>query len=175
MLPEPLHPIVVHFPMVFVVLLPISAAIALWAIRRGAAPLKGWAIPAAFAVALAGSAWVALETGEAEEEKVEAFVSEAAINEHEEAAERFLVFSGVLALVAGVGLLSGVAGRAARLVASVGTLAVLAAGIQVGAAGGRLVYEHGAAQAYVSGSASGMPMMQGGEGEEEGGEDEGDR
>jgi hypothetical protein len=168
MLPVPLHPVVVHFPMVLAVLLPISAAIALWAILRGAAPLRAWAVPAAFAVALAGSAWVALETGEAEEEKVEAFVSEAAIHEHEEAAERFLLLSGVLALVAGGGLLSGVAGKAARLVASAGTLVVLAAGIQVGAAGGALVYEHGAAQAYVNSASGGAATM--GEGEE----DEGD-
>lgn len=158
MLPNPLHPAVVHFPMALAVLLPISAAVALWAIRRGAAPLKAWAVPAAFAVALTGSAWVALQTGAGEEEKVEAFVGEAAIHEHEEAAERFLLLAGVVTLVAGVGLLSGVAGRAARLVASAGTLVVLGAGIQVGAAGGDLVYEHGAAQAYVNSSPGGAPM-----------------
>jgi hypothetical protein len=167
MLPAPLHPAVVHFPMVLAVLLPVSAALALWAIRRGAAPLKAWAVPAAFAVALTGSAWVALETGEAEEEKVEAFVGEAAIHEHEEAAERFLLLAGVVTLVAGAGLLSGVAGTAARLVASAGTLVVLAAGIQVGAAGGDLVYEHGAAQAYVGSSPTGAPVM-GEDGEREG-------
>lgn len=172
MLPEPLHPLVVHFPMAFAVLLPISAAIALWAIRRGGAPLKAWAIPAAMAVALTGSAFVALETGEAEEEKVEAFVGEAAIHEHEEAAERFLLFSGLVTLVAGVGLLSGVTGRAARLVASAGTLVVLAAGIQVGAAGGDLVYEHGAAQAYVRGAARGAPTSEISEGRETDGEED---
>jgi uncharacterized membrane protein len=169
MLPAPLHPVVVHFPMVFVVLLPIFAAVALWAIRRGAAPLKAWAVPAAFAVALAGSAWVAIETGEAEEEKVEAFVGEAAIHTHEEAAERFLLLSGVLALVAGVGLVGGVTGKAARLVAAAGTLVVLAAGIQVGAAGGDLVYEHGAGQAYVNASPANAPTA--GEAEDREGEE----
>jgi len=159
MLPEPLHPLVVHFPMAFAVLLPISAAVALWAIRRGAVPLRAWAIPAALAVALTGSAWVALQTGEAEEEKVEAFVGEAPIHEHEEAAERFLLFSGLVTLVAGFGLLSGVTGRAARLVAAAGTLVVLVTGIQVGAAGGDLVYEHGAAQAYVSSAESGSAVL----------------
>ncbi|MEQ1857030.1 MAG: hypothetical protein ABL963_11185 [Longimicrobiales bacterium] len=167
MLPVPLHPVVVHFPMVLAVLLPISAVVALWAIRRGAAPLRAWAVPAAFAVAMAGSAWLAIETGEAEEEKVEAFVPETAIHEHEEAAERFLLLSGVVALVAGAGLLGGVAGTAARLVASVGALVVLAAGIQVGAAGGALVYEHGAGQAYVNSASGGAPTM-GERGDEEG-------
>ena len=167
MVPEPLHPAVVHFPIVFAVLLPISAALALWAIRRGAAPLRAWAIPAAFALALAGSAFVALETGEAEEERVEDFVSEAAIHEHEEAAERFLLFSGLVALVAAAGLLPGAAGRASRLVASVGTIGVLVSGIQVGHAGGKLVYEQGAAQAYVHAAATGMPLSGMGEAEDE--------
>ena len=53
MLPNPLHPAVVHFPIVFMFLLPISAGVALWAIRRGANPLKAWAVPVAFALVLA--------------------------------------------------------------------------------------------------------------------------
>lgn len=153
MLPTPLHPAVVHFPIVFAVLLPLAALLALLAIRRGVAPLKAWAFPLALAVGLTGSAWVALQTGEAEEERVEAFVAESAIHEHEEAAERFLLFAGIVTLVGGVGLLSGAVGTAARLVATVGTAVVLLAGVQVGRAGGELVYEHGAAQAYVSGYA----------------------
>lgn len=159
MLPEPLHPIVVHFPMALAVLLPISAAIAWWAIRRGSAARRAWIVPTALALALTGSAWVAVQTGEREEDRVEAFVGEAPIEEHEEAAERFLLFAGLTTLVAGVGLFSGVVGRAARLVASAGTLVVLAAGIQVGAAGGDLVYEHGAADAYIGAPAHRAPTM----------------
>lgn len=168
MLPTPLHPAVVHFPIVFAVLLPVAALLALWAIRRGAAPLRAWAFPVALAVGLTGSAWVALQTGEAEEERVEAYVGEAAIHEHEEAAERFLLFAGIVTLVGGVGLLSGAVGTAARLVATAGTAVVLLAGVQVGRAGGELVYEHGAAQAYVSGSASSPYVESGGEREHEG-------
>ena len=153
MIPTPLHPAVVHFPIALAVLLPVAALVALWVIRRGAAPLEAWAVPLAMAVALTGSAWVALQTGEAEEDRVEAYVGEAAIHEHEEAAERFLLIAGVMTLVGGLGLLSGTVGNAARLVASAGAVVVLLAGVQVGSAGGRLVYEHGAAQAYVNGSA----------------------
>jgi 4-amino-4-deoxy-L-arabinose transferase-like glycosyltransferase len=153
MLPNPLHPAVVHFPMAFAVLLPISAALALWAIRRGTKPLRAWAVPVALAMALTASSWVALETGEAQEDRVEAIVGEAPLHEHEEAAERFLVLSGIVLLVAAGGLVSGTLGGAARLVATAGTLVVLVAGIQVGAAGGELVYKYGAARAYVDGSA----------------------
>jgi uncharacterized membrane protein len=155
MIPTPLHPAVVHFPIVFATLLPFVALLGLWAVRRGISPLRAWAIPAALALALTASAWVALETGEAEEDRVEAYVGEAAIHTHEEAAERFLLVAGVLALVAGAGLLSGTVGSAARLVATAGSVLVLVAGVQVGAAGGELVYEHGAAQAYVASSSSG--------------------
>jgi uncharacterized membrane protein len=148
MLPNPLHPAVVHFPIVLVVVLPLFAAGALWVIRRGGHPLRSWAIPVALSAALTLSAYLALQTGEADEERVEAVVSEAAIHQHEEAAERFLVLTGVLLLIAGAGLLPGHAGRAARLITVVGSLGVLAAGVQVGAAGGELVYRQNAASVY---------------------------
>ena len=158
MLPEPLHPALVHFPIVLAALLPIFAVGALWAIRRGASPRRAWALPLALAVALSVSAWLAVETGQAQEDRVESVVSESVLHEHEEAGERFLVLAGVLTLVAAAGLIGGTTGTAARLVGTVGTLVVLAAGVQVGAAGGALVYEHGAAQAYVGARpAAGVP------------------
>lgn len=150
MLPDPLHPIVVHFPIVLVVLLPLFAAGALVAIRRGAAPRRAWALPLTLAAALTLSAWIAIETGEAQEERVEEVVSEVALHTHEEAAERFLVLSGVLLLIAGAGLVTGLIGSSARLVATVGAVVLIGAGIQVGGSGGDLVYKHGAANAYVS-------------------------
>lgn len=152
MLPEPIHPAVVHFPLVLAFLLPISAGGALWAIRKGGAVGRAWAFPLVMAAALTASAWVALETGEREEERVEDIVGSAAIHEHEEAAERFLVLSGVLLLVAAAGMLRGTAGRAARIVATAGSLAVTVAAVNVGGEGGKLVYREGAAQAYVVGA-----------------------
>lgn len=154
MIPDPLHPAVVHFPIVLAVLLPIFALGALWAIRRGAKPTRPWAIAVALAVALTASAWVALETGEAEEERVEGVVEEAVLHEHEEAGERFLVLSGLVLVVAGAGLAGGTLGSAARLLATAGSLGVLVAGFAVGKAGGELVYRHGAAQPYVTAAAS---------------------
>jgi uncharacterized membrane protein len=148
MLPDPLHPAVVHFPIVLMFLVPVAAVLAVWAIRRGADTRRTWAIPLAVAAALALSAFVAVRTGEAEEDRVEAVVAEAALHAHEEAAERFLVLSGVLLLVAGAGLFRGDLGRAARLVTIVGSLGLIAAGVQVGDEGGRLVYEHNAGSAY---------------------------
>ncbi len=153
----PLHPMVVHFPMVLVILLPISALLALWAIRRGATPLKAWSIPLVLSAALLLSAFVALRTGEAQEERVEAVLSEQVLAQHEEAAERFLVLSGVLLAVAAVGLVGGTIGTSARIVATIGAIGLVGAGVQVGKAGGELVYVHGAANAYVTPAAAASP------------------
>lgn len=155
MLPDPLHPAVVHFPMALVVLLPMVAAAALWVIRRGAHARRVWLVPVAFAGMLVVSSWAALQTGEAEEDRVEDVVSERALHEHEEAAERFMTLSGVLFLVAVAGLGGGSLGRAGRALSTAGSVGLVFLGVQVGAAGGELVYVHGAADAYMD--AAGQP------------------
>lgn len=150
MLPEPLHPVVVHFPIVLTVLLPLVALVALLAIRRGGSPRTLWAIPLVLAAALTASAWVAEETGGNDEEVVEEVVPHDAIELHEERAERFVVLSGVLLVVMGAGLLGGTVGQAARLVGMVGAVALLVPMAMVGSSGGDLVYDHGAASAWVA-------------------------
>ncbi len=150
----PLHPLVVHFPIVLVVLLPISIAVALWVIRKAATPRRVWSVPLALATALAVSAWVATRTGESQEDRVENVVARGALHGHEEAAERFLVLSGVLVLVTAAGLARGTVGRAARLVSAAGALGLVAAGVQVGHSGGLLVYREGAANAYANPTAT---------------------
>jgi hypothetical protein len=148
--PDPLHPAVVHLPLALAALLPLAAAAALWAIHRGARRLHAWAIPVVMAVLLLGSGWAGLRTGGAEEDRVEAVVAEGPIHEHEEAAERFMLAAGGVTLFAAVGLAGGTVGSAARLLTTAGTLVVLVTGVQVGTAGGELVYTHGAAEAYTS-------------------------
>ena len=154
MLPNPLHPAIVHFPLVLAMLLPILALGALWAIRRGTTPRKAWAFPAGVAAALALSAWVSVETGESAGEKVEKVVAEQPLESHEESAEAFLAMSAGLALLVGAGLAGGRLGRAARILGTVGTAGLAFAAIQVGHSGGQLVYRYGAASAYVQDSAA---------------------
>lgn len=150
MLPDPLHPLIVHFPIVFVVLLPVVAVGALIVIRRGAAPRKVWALPVAMAAALALSAWVAVQTGEQQEDRVEAIVGDAPMHSHEESAERFLLLSGVMVVLAMAGMAPGRLGSAVRVGATVAAIGLVGAGMQVGKTGGDLVYRHGAASAYTS-------------------------
>lgn len=152
MLPEPLHPVVVHFPIVLTVLLPVVAIVTLLAIRRGNSFRRLWAIPLTLAAAITASAWVAEETGGNDEEVVEEVVPEAAIETHEERAERFVVLSGALLAVMGAGLLGGNVGRAARLVGTVGAVALLVPMAMVGSSGGDLVYDYGAGSAWADGA-----------------------
>lgn len=144
----PNHPMVVHFPIVLSIMLPIFAIGALLVLRSGRSRFRAWAVPVVIAIVLFGSAFVATRTGEQEEERVENVVPENVLHEHEEAAERFLVLAGILAGVAALGLVRGVVGSAARLVATAGSLVMILAGYQVGKAGGELVYEHNAGAAY---------------------------
>lgn len=151
MLPDPLHPAIVHFPVVLAFLLPFFAAGAVWAIRRGARPRRAWSLPVAVALALAASAWLAVETGEAQDERVERVVSEQPLSTHEEMAETFFTASIGLAVIAAAGLIGGMAGRAARIVTAAGSVALVIGAAKVGHSGGELVYRYGAANAYTQG------------------------
>ena len=150
----PLHPVVVHFPIVLAVLLPISAVWALWAIRKGTTPRRAWSVPAAMAGALALSALVAVKTGEAQDERVERVVPEQAMESHEEAAETFLALSSGLALLVGAGFVRGRTGGVARMLGATGAAALVAVAVYVGHSGGKLVYQYGAASAYTAGDSS---------------------
>ena len=111
---------------------------------------RTWIPVLILALSLAGASWLAVETGQNEEDTVEDVVAGGAIHEHEEAAEQFLILSGVLGLLALGGLMTGTTGHVARSVVTVAAALLVFAGYQVGHTGGELVYEHGAASAYAS-------------------------
>ncbi len=139
----PLHPALVHIPLGIAVVLPLVAlavTVALW---------RGWIGPRAFALVVllqavvVGAGVVALQTGERDEERV---ANEAAVEAHEEAAQRFMVGAG-FALALGVGgLLLLKRQPALRWMAAGLTAATLVeAGLAVatGQRGGELVYGAG--------------------------------
>ena len=166
MLPNPLHPAIVHFPVVLAIILPLFAIGAAWAIRRGARPRRAWSIPIAVAAALSLSAWAAVETGEEQDERVERVVAEQPLSAHEEMAEVFLAGSTALALLAIAGLAPGIAGKAARGATVLGSLILVVGAARVGHSGGQLVYRYGAASAYATpGDSTSIPG--GGTGESE--------
>ena len=149
MLPQPLHPSVVHFPVALVVLLPLAAVVAFLAIRRGAALRPAWLPVVALAAGLVLASWAAIQTGENEEEAVEGIVPAAAFHEHEERAKLFFPLTIIGLVVVSAGLLPGRPGQIVRGAAIVTGVGLAIVGTMVGHSGGRLVYEHGAASAYV--------------------------
>ena len=149
MLPDPLHPAVVHFPVALSALTPLLAALILLAIRSGRLPAQSWAMVVLLQALLFGSAWLAHETGHDEEERVERVVDEDLIEEHEEAADWVKWISGAGLAVTLLGLARGALGGWARAGALALSLLTLAAAVRTGHLGGELVYRHGAANAFL--------------------------
>jgi uncharacterized membrane protein len=149
MLPDPLHPAVVHFPLALSVLVPLVAALILLAIRSGRAAPSSWALVVLLQALLAGSAFLAHETGHDQEERVEKVVEERFIEEHEEAASWLLWVSVAGIAVSAAGLARGGAGVWLRGGAFAVSLLTLAIAVRTGHLGGELVYRHGAASAYL--------------------------
>jgi uncharacterized membrane protein len=146
------HPKVVHLPMALAVLMPLVAGGVLFAWWRGWFRRRVWVVVLLLQAALVGSGAAAINTGQREEERVEQAVAREHIEAHQDAADSF-VWAGVavlLLMAVPLVLHEGRARQAASVGAFLGTLAVLALGYQVGEAGARLVYQHGAAQAYVT-------------------------
>src|SRR5690606_3334773 len=112
--------------------------------RKGIITPKAWILAIGLQIIVSGSGFVAMELGEQDEEKVERFVDEAAIENHEERGEVFVWASvGALALTMAAAILKKV--PALKIVALIGSVALLGPLYLVGHSGGELVYEHGAA------------------------------
>lgn len=166
MLPDPIHPAIVHFPIVFSVLLPLMAVGALLLARRGTPIRTVWLGVVGGAALLAGSAWLAVETGEQQEEQVEDVLSEAPLDTHQDRATGFLYLAAGTLVLTGAGLARGKIGQAGRAAGTVAALALLPAGYLVGHSGGELVYKYGAAQAYSSGARVSAESHRTGDGED---------
>lgn len=145
----PLHPAIVHVPIGLAVVMPLVTAGLALALSRGWLPKRAWAVAVALQALVVAGGFVAMETGEDEEETVEAVVAERLIEEHEERAELFLWSAGITLAVSAVGLAVGPQTVASiALATTVAAGVTLALGYRVGHSGGELVFKHGAASAY---------------------------
>lgn len=142
-LPSPLHPAIVHFPIVLIVL---GAAVAVTA-----AFLRRWHLPAIaaalFTLGAIGSL-VAAQTGEQDDKRIEkSSAVRRILHEHEEWAERTEAVTVVVALLALAAAATGrwpIATRTLGAVTAAGALAAAWSVYQTGHYGGQLVYRHGA-------------------------------
>ncbi len=146
----PLHPAIVHLPLALAVLMPAFVLAFGWAIWTRRVRPRAWLGVVALQALLVASGVVATETGEAEEDRVEAVVQKSAIHQHEELAEQFVWAAAATLLLAGLVLAVPRPAVTRPLIALVAIATVVVGGLalRVGHAGGQLVYEHGAASAY---------------------------
>lgn len=144
----PLHPVLVHFPIALAVILPLLLLLVILGQKKGLLSMQTWWLLAVLQVISAGTGYLAMEAGEDDEEKVEKFVPEAAIEEHEEKAEVFVYTSaGLMALI----LLAGFfpQRQSLKILSLVISLAVAAMAVGTGHTGGKIIYQFGGAQGHV--------------------------
>ena len=148
----PLHPAIVHLPLGLAFIIPALAAGFAWALWTGRVRPRAWLVIVALQAVLLVAGLVAMNTGQREEDRVEAVVTESAIEHHEELAEQFVWATGVTLLLAALVVISKnpQAGRALMTATVIGTAIVAGSAIRVGHAGGQLVYAHNAGAAYAS-------------------------
>ena len=146
----PLHPQFVHLPLALAMLTPILSLGILIAWWQKWLPRQVWWIATCLHLILSVSAFVAMETGESEEEQVEHVLSHHDIHEHEESAELFFWGTLIISLfsVKGIRAHQNHRGRSWALLSSIVGFAVALLAYETGKQGGELVYHHGAARAY---------------------------
>jgi uncharacterized membrane protein len=153
----PLHPFIVHLPLVISLLLPFLILAFALLIKGNKMDPKAWLIIVGLQLATTATGYIALETGETEEDAVEKIVDEHYIHEHEEAAEIFVGFS-VVTLVLGVGafFIRREFQFRLQLLVAVTSILLVWLGYRAGQLGGELVYRHGAARAYTEMAPAGL-------------------
>lgn len=145
----PLHPLIVHLPIVVTFILPALIIVFALLLRGNKMPPKTWLLIVGLQLFVTTTGYVALDTGETEEEMVKKVVEKELIHKHEEAAEIF-VGSTVLALV--LGIAAFFLRKEFQFSLHLAILAItLVSGFlayRAGKLGGELVYIHQATSAY---------------------------
>lgn len=144
MIPDPLHPAVVHLPIALAVLLPLFTIAALLAIWRGAKPRSSWGVVVALQLLLCIGAWAAEETGERDEDFFKTGAVHEVLKDHQDLASIFIATAwGALALAV-LGLMGNKVGKICRSIYLLASVGLLILGGIVGHRGGQLIYPDGA-------------------------------
>lgn len=145
----PNHPILVHFPIAFGIMLPIFSLVILIGCHKAWFSKLTWILVPMLLATIVGTGWLAMEAGEKDEDIVEKVVGEEVVDAHHHLAEFFwrgAIGLFVLSLVP-FGVSKGRTVTQATVV--VGSLGLLWPLVNAGHSGGELVYRMGAASAHV--------------------------
>jgi hypothetical protein len=147
----PLHPAIVHIPLVLAGLVPIVAAYLAWQAWRGRGSPRAWAVALALQVVIVAGAVIAIDTGGDESRVVRDVVPREAIHDHAGAAHWFEYASAAtLVLLIAAAALRDRRSAIAGLAAAVFALLTAIIGVRVGHLGGQIVFDHDAPAAYRS-------------------------
>lgn len=155
----PLHPSIVHFPIVLTFIMPVLIIYMAWMIKSNRVAKEAWFLIVGLQVLVTATGYISLETGESEEHAVEKVLDKRYIHKHEEAAEVF-VGTTVLALVISIAAIFILKKFQIHLHAVVCVITLVSGltAYRAGQLGGELVYKHGAATAYrIEGSSGLLP------------------
>lgn len=145
----PLHPFMAHIPLVLALCLPIVIISSIVFIMKKKISPRFWWVPVIMQISIVVFSYIALETGEDQEDTVLQFVAKPFVQQHENAAE---IFSGLgvilLGLMAVVLFVGESLARNLRFLTAVLSFIPLAAGLYAGRLGGAIAYTHGGAEAY---------------------------
>lgn len=145
----PLHPFLAHIPLVLSLLMPFVLWTAVVLIAKEKASPKAWWPTVILQIVVVVSAYIALSSGEGEEDLVAQYVSKKFIGQHENMAE---VFSGLSVILLGVMIVINFVqeklAKHLRLIAAVFSIVPLGVGLYAGRLGGEIAYAQGGAEAY---------------------------
>jgi uncharacterized membrane protein len=152
-IPSPLHPALVHFPIVLILAGTAAAVVAIF-IRRWHLPWLAAGLMVAGAAGAAAATWSGEEDGELAGELSPQ--AEQILDEHEEWGERtrnLAILSSLLAVGAVVAIRFPTVSRGAGIAAAVAGMAASYAVAETGHYGGLLVYKHGVGVNTAAGTA----------------------
>ena len=144
----PFHPPIAHLPIGLAFLLPVFTLSIAFSITRTWLPRAAWLLVVMVSALATGTALFAKETGEDEERRLNDPSLQAAIHEHEDAAEWLVISSVALTLLAiGVSFVKNAkAFSAASFAVGVLMFWPMSTAMVTGHHGGVLVFNHGAGQ-----------------------------
>jgi uncharacterized membrane protein len=141
------HPMIVHLPLGLAAILPLVGLWLVWFSRKEAIQRPVWILMLLLQLMMTAGAFMAVQSGEKEEHRVEDLLPEAGLHEHEERAELLQSFSLLVLAAAGFAFSLGSRGVLAKVMPPILLLLfLLQAGMAVatGKAGGELVWDSAA-------------------------------